>query len=198
MSNFIIAATEAGLCTAIAEGRLPDLKRTRLKRLIVSPIHQILHSSRSPLESNRWSACIKVAQTGPSSKSGSHYISQFISPHCCTLHLGPGLDNKNLSIGGHAALHVLGAPQSLLDCRTSLGNPGQQVPPELLILQQPAPQNTLEREREIYFKSHISLWEHSSHFRLIGRGVPSESVVSQLMYKFLCLASPKENPQVPM
>jgi len=50
------------------------------------------------------------------------------------------------------------------------------------------------REREIYFKSHISLWEHSSHFRLIGRGVPSVSVVSQLMYKFLCLASPKENP----
>jgi len=51
-------------------------------------------------------------------------------------------------------------------------------------------------EREIYFKSHISLWEHSSHFRLIGRGVPSVSVVSQLMYKFLCLASPKENPHV--
>jgi len=49
-------------------------------------------------------------------------------------------------------------------------------------------------EREIYFKSHISLWEHSSHFRLIGRGVPSVSVVSQLVYKFLCLASPKENP----
>jgi len=47
------------------------------------------------------------------------------------------------------------------------------------------------KEREIYFKSHISLWEHSSHFRLIGRGIPS---VSQLMYKFLCLASPKENP----
>jgi len=45
-----------------------------------------------------------------------------------------------------------------------------------------------------YFKSHISLWEHSSHFRLIGRGVPSVSVVSQLMYEFLCLASPKENP----
>jgi len=56
----------------------------------------------------------------------------------------------------------------------------------------------LEREREIYFKSHISLWEHSSHFRLIGRGVPSVSVVSQLMYKFLCLASPEEIPQVPM
>jgi len=53
-------------------------------------------------------------------------------------------------------------------------------------------------EREIYFKSHISLWEHSSHLRLIGRGVPSVSVVSQLMYKSLCLASPKENPQVPM
>jgi len=48
-----------------------------------------------------------------------------------------------------------------------------------------------EREREIYFKSHISLWEHSSHIRLIGRGVPSVSVVSQLLYKFLCLASPE-------
>jgi len=54
------------------------------------------------------------------------------------------------------------------------------------------------RERGIYFKSHISWWEHSSHFRLIGRGVPSVSVVSQLVYNFLCLASPKENPQVPM
>jgi len=32
-----------------------------------------------------------------------------------------------------------------------------------------------ERERETYFKSHISLWEHSSHFRLIGRGIPSVS-----------------------
>jgi len=51
-----------------------------------------------------------------------------------------------------------------------------------------------KREREIYFKSHISVWEHSSHFRLIGRGVPSVSVVSQLMYKCLCLPSPKENP----
>jgi len=36
----------------------------------------------------------------------------------------------------------------------------------------------LEREREIYFKSHFSLWEHFSHFRLIGRGVPSVLVVS--------------------
>jgi hypothetical protein len=55
------------------------------------------------------------------------------------------------------------------------------------------------REREGFTsKSHISLWEHSSHFRLIGRGVPSVSVVPQLMYKFLCLASPKENPQVHM
>jgi len=34
------------------------------------------------------------------------------------------------------------------------------------------------REREIYFKSHGSLWEHSSHFRLIGRGVPSVSFFS--------------------
>jgi len=55
-----------------------------------------------------------------------------------------------------------------------------------------------EREREIYIKSHISWWEHSSHFRLIGRGVPSVSVISQLVYKFLCLASPKDNPQVPI
>jgi len=54
-----------------------------------------------------------------------------------------------------------------------------------------------EREREIYFKSHISWWEHSSHFRPIGRGVPSVSVVIQLVYKFLCLASPKENPRDP-
>jgi len=53
-------------------------------------------------------------------------------------------------------------------------------------------------ERGIYVKSHISCWEHSSHCRLIGRGVPSVSVVSQLVYKFLCLASPKENPQVPI
>jgi len=52
-----------------------------------------------------------------------------------------------------------------------------------------------QREREIYFKSHISWWEHSSHFRLIGRGVPSVSAVSQLVYEFLNLASPKENPQ---
>jgi len=52
------------------------------------------------------------------------------------------------------------------------------------------------REREIYFKSHNSWWEHSRHFRLIGRGVPSVSVVSQLVYKFLNLAFPKENPQV--
>jgi len=48
-----------------------------------------------------------------------------------------------------------------------------------------------EREREIYLKSHISLWEHSSHFRLIGRGAPSVSVVSQLMYKLLCLGLPQ-------
>jgi len=34
------------------------------------------------------------------------------------------------------------------------------------------------REKDIYFKSHISLWEHSSHFKLIGRGLPSV-VVSQ-------------------
>jgi len=38
------------------------------------------------------------------------------------------------------------------------------------------------KEREIYFKSHISWWEHSSNFRLIGRGVPSVPVVSQLVY----------------
>jgi len=57
-----------------------------------------------------------------------------------------------------------------------------------------------EREREIYFKSHISWWEHSTMSLkwLIGRGVPSVSVDSQLVYKFLGLASPKENPQVPI
>jgi len=53
--------------------------------------------------------------------------------------------------------------------------------------------STMKRERDSLQVPH-SLWEHSSHFRLIGRGVPSMSVVSQLMYKFLCLASPKENP----
>jgi len=56
---------------------------------------------------------------------------------------------------------------------------------------------TTAAKREIYFMSHISWWEHSSHFRLIGRGVP-RSVVSQLVYKFLNLASPRENPQVPI
>jgi len=55
-----------------------------------------------------------------------------------------------------------------------------------------------QREREIYFKSRISSWEHSSHFRLIGRGFLSVSVVTQLVYNFLCLASPRENPQVPI
>jgi len=34
-------------------------------------------------------------------------------------------------------------------------------------------------EREIYFKSHISLYEYSSHFRLIGRGVCSFSASVQ-------------------
>jgi len=42
------------------------------------------------------------------------------------------------------------------------------------------------RGGEISFKSHISLWEHTSHFKLIGRGVPSVCVVSQLVYNFLC------------
>jgi len=58
-------------------------------------------------------------------------------------------------------------------------------------------QVTLEREREIYFKSHISLWEHSSHFRPIGRGVPSVCCFSANV-QIPLLASPKENPQVPM
>jgi len=40
-----------------------------------------------------------------------------------------------------------------------------------------------ERETENSSSTHISLWEHSSHFRLIGRGVPSVSAVSQLLYK---------------
>jgi len=58
-------------------------------------------------------------------------------------------------------------------------------------------QDVEERER-FTSKSHISLSEHSSHIRLIGRGVPSVSVVSQTVYNFLCLASPRGNPQVPM
>jgi len=52
-----------------------------------------------------------------------------------------------------------------------------------------------EREREIYFKSHNSLWEHSSHFRLIGRGAPSVSVVSQLVYKFSIWPPPRKIPK---
>jgi len=40
---------------------------------------------------------------------------------------------------------------------------------------------TRKRERERFTsESHVPLWEHSSHFRLIGRDVPSVSVVSQL------------------
>jgi len=35
-----------------------------------------------------------------------------------------------------------------------------------------------ERERELLQSAHISLWEHSSHNRLIGRGVPDVSFVS--------------------
>jgi len=35
-------------------------------------------------------------------------------------------------------------------------------------------------------RTHISWWEHSSHFRLIRRGVPSVSVVLQLVYNILC------------
>jgi len=68
---------------------------------------------------------------------------------------------------------------------------------ERLVAQHPSDHNHSPR-REIYVKSHICLWEHSGHFRLIGRGVPSVSVVSQLVYIFLCLASPRENPQVPI
>jgi len=34
------------------------------------------------------------------------------------------------------------------------------------------------------FKIHISLWEHSSHDRLIGRGVPGVSFCFSLVYNF--------------
>jgi len=34
------------------------------------------------------------------------------------------------------------------------------------------------RERDLPHSTHISLWEHSSHLRLIGRGVPSVSCFS--------------------
>jgi len=60
----------------------------------------------------------------------------------------------------------------------------------------PASAIVCQAQREIYFKSHISLWEHSSHFRLVGRGVPSVSVVSQLMYKFLW-PPPRKIPRSP-
>jgi len=57
----------------------------------------------------------------------------------------------------------------------------------------------MRRERERFTSSPTFLGGNTpATFRLIGRGVPSVSVVSQLVYKFLCLASPKENPQVPM
>jgi len=54
-----------------------------------------------------------------------------------------------------------------------------------------------DRERDLLQVPHFFV-EHSSHFRLIGRGVPSVSVVSQLVYNFLWMASPRGNPWVPM
>jgi len=36
-----------------------------------------------------------------------------------------------------------------------------------------------EHERDLLQSTHISLWEHSSHDRLIGRGVPGVSFVSR-------------------
>jgi len=55
--------------------------------------------------------------------------------------------------------------------------------PDILLLDEPT--NALdvegiiflqvERDRYLLLSTHISLWEHSSHFRLIGRGVPSVS-----------------------
>jgi len=47
------------------------------------------------------------------------------------------------------------------------------------------------KERDILQSTHISLWEHSSHCKLIGRGVSCVSGVSQLVYHFFCLASPR-------
>jgi len=40
-------------------------------------------------------------------------------------------------------------------------------------------------ERDLLQSTHTSSWEHSSHFRLIGRGVPSVSLVSQLVHQLL-------------
>jgi len=36
-----------------------------------------------------------------------------------------------------------------------------------------------ERKRDLLQSTHISLWEHSSHARLIGRGIPGVSLVSR-------------------
>jgi len=47
------------------------------------------------------------------------------------------------------------------------------------------------KERNIYFKSNISLLVHSSHSSLIVRGVPGVSVVSQLVYNLLCFGLPQ-------
>jgi len=55
-----------------------------------------------------------------------------------------------------------------------------------------------ERERDLLQRTPIFLWECSSPSMLIGRSVPTVSVVSQLVFVFLCLASPGESPQVPM
>jgi len=54
-----------------------------------------------------------------------------------------------------------------------------------------------ERKRGLNQNTHISEWEHSSHFRLIGRGVPSVSFIPQLAYDSLCLSSPREQSPDP-
>jgi len=69
--------------------------------------------------------------------------------------------------------------------------------PNMALAAQEALCLVLERERDLLQVPHFVV-EHSSHFRLIGRGVPSVSVVSQLVYNFLWMASPRGNPWVPI
>jgi hypothetical protein len=53
------------------------------------------------------------------------------------------------------------------------------------------------REREIYASADISSLTHSSHHRLIGRGVPGLSSEFLLIYSFSVI-SPKKNPSPQM
>jgi len=110
-----------------------------------------------------------------------------ISTHCFK---HPSFDGHGQRLPRHAWLGVANLP--LQECVSVV-----------VLLRGPAAECAVrsyssgEREREIYFKSHNSLWEHSSHFRLIGRGVPSVSVVSQLVYKFSVWPPPRKIPRSP-